>query len=591
MLFLPMLLAAQELLPSSQVLVTDKELTLEQVRQEPGFSPFADRHLNLGFSTSHVWVALSLSNTSMKPETRILELDNPLLESVTLYADDGSLSGEAGMLHIRPTQDHIRPAFILELPPESQQMVWLHIRNTTTALQFGLSLKTSDTFAADDLFTRYSILLFIGMLVSLWLLSLLMYLYTKDSSYGLYALYLAVLFFQQLTYVGFLPLYAPAWFTRIDNAIVVPKVGMMIIAAALYARAFLDTVRLPKIDRIYRIMIVVTAIEIPLVGTSWSYLPELMVLTGLLFIIFNTAAGVIVYRRGHAEARFFIAGWSILIIGYLLMIVDAFGWVSVMYRFPELIMLSTVVEALLLILAFVDRFQLYQQQKLVIEKRYNRLLMNQKERVENEVVRRTEELHRSMSEKETLFKELHHRVKNNLQLILSIIRLQKNRTLSEEARSESALLERRIETIAKTYEILYQSDDINRVDMQQYLKALSRSLISGFSQEKIRSSCECHLELPLREAVYIGLIFNELVTNALKYAYTDTADAVISVSINTEGESHRLEIVTPDGEPSESTVGEGLGMTIVRTLVYDQLGGTIEHADRHFTHTIIRFAL
>ncbi|GEM_PF-2790199 len=575
------------LLQKEGILVTDRNLTAAEAAASGMFQPFDSEQINLGFSKKHLWVRLTLTNPGDTPEETMLVLDNPLLETVDLYPHRHPPARHAGMLHILPRQSHILPAFSLTLPPHASLPVLLHIRNTTTALQFGIRSENPERFYRDDRTMQNTILLLGGMLLSLALLSVMMYFYSRDRSYLLYLFYLGALIFQQLTYTGFLPLYAPAWFTRIDNLIVVPKVALMIIAAALYARAFLRTEQWPEIDRIYRFFVFFTLVQIPFAGTPWFYFPEATVLTGFLFILFNTAAGIIIYRRGHREARFFIAAWLMLVVSYLLMIADALGLISVMHLFRELIMAVTVVEALLLMLAFVDRYQVYQGQKLSLEQRYNRLLSEQKAKTEAEVVRRTAELDRSIREKETLFMELHHRVRNNLQLMLSIIRLQHRRADSEETKEALAALDGRIETIARTHESLYRHHDTALVDMQEYLSRLNTSIIDGLSQERIRFECRCPLSLPPREAVYLGLIVNELIINTLKHASPGNDDA-FSVEMSESDGEYRLDVGAPGLRAASKTRNKGLGLVIVETLATDQLGGTLDYTRDHLR---IRFRL
>lgn len=577
-------------LDSEGILITSKSLSPAAVLQSDGFTPYdKEHHLNLGFTNKHVWLKLSIVNDTSQTQTRMLVLDNPLLETAAYDPLDGSKPRFAGMLHISPDQSNLRPAFSITLGAHQTQTALLHVVNTTTALQFGLALHSPRSFESKDRTLQHMIVLFIGMICAFGILSLTMYFYARDTSYLYYVLYLCTLLFQQLTYTGFLPMYAPQWFTRLDDHIVVPKIALMIAAAALYARSFLKTRRWPGIDRIYRLFILVCLAQIPLVGTAWFYLPEFTVFTGLLFILFNTVAGIMIYRRGHKEARFFIAAWLMLVVGYSLMIVDALGWVSIMYRFPELILAATAIEALLLLLAFIDRFYLYQQQKLAYERRYNRLLSDQNAQIETKVIERTDALNHALHARETLYKELHHRVKNNLQLILSIIRLQARRADRHETAEQLQQLQGRIETIARTHELLYQQEGVETVDMNDYLKTFSRSMLHALTPANFRFQCDCTERLPLREAVYVGLIVNELFTNALKHA-TNGEEPLFGIRLKYASGAYRLEVTTPYHAYAHEN-GNGLGLTIVHTLVVDQLGGTLEQTENDRTHTRIRFTL
>lgn len=567
------------LIQKSGYCLTEQSLSVKSAENCDTYKPFdaTHEHLNFGFTDAHVWVKLLLENVAENVTQSVLKLDNPLLEEADLYCH-GLRPQHQGLLQ-RQYPDTIDPAFVLQLAPRQQMACLLHLHNGATTLEFGLHLLPPERFVAQERHRYDTIVFFLGMLLSLAILSLLMYLYARDSSYLLYLFYLATLVFQQVTYTGFLPLSAPLWFNRIDNAIVVPKVALMIIAAALYARAFLRTAQWSEIDRVYRFFIWITLLQIPLVGTPWFYHPEVTVITGLFFVLFNTYAGVAIYRRGYKPARFFVLAWLLLAAGYLVMIFDALGYLSVMYRFPMLIMAMTTLEAILLLLAFVDRFYHYQLQKLAYEQRYNRLLTEQKEAVEREVTRQTAELHEAVEEKETLFRELHHRVKNNLQLILSIVRLQRNRAKQKETREALNTFEQRVATIANTHEILLQEGGMEMVDMQVYLQSLCGDLMEAFSREEMQYRCSSDVRLPLREAVYVGLIVNELVTNMFKHATPD-AQMCVTIGLHKSQDFYLLQVDAP-AQPQNSVVNSnGLGQIIVKTLAEEQLGGTIEtHLD------------
>ncbi len=546
-----------------------------------------DQHLNFGFSSQHLWIKPKLHNRSDKTLHALLVLDNPLLEIADLYCQNLPKQHQ-GLLQ-RESTHTLSPAFKLDFAPHEELQCLLHIHNRATTLQIGLTMQSLETFKHSEQFREDLILFFLGMLCSTAILSFLMYLYAKDSSYLLYIFYLATLVFQQVTYTGFLPSLAPLWFNKIDNALVVPKVAVMIVAAALYSRAFLRTQRWKKIDRVYKFFIWFTLLQIPLVGTSYFYLPEMIVLTGLFFVLFNTYAGIAVYNRGCKSARFFVLAWLLLAPAYVGMILDAFGLVSLMYRFPMLIMALTTFEAILLLLAFVDRFYHYQLEKLAYEKRYNQLLTDQKEEVENRVALRTAELKNALDEKETLFQELHHRVKNNLQLILSIVRLQRNRAEQKETKEVLQTFEQRVTTIANTHEMLQYEKGHETVQMQPYLQNLCTGLVKALSKKEFIYKCDSDVKLPLREAIYVGLIINELITNLLKHFKAATYTAVTIILQQTHNK-YQLQIKSPNREKAIQPSGKGLGLLIVKTLVEQQLEGTLHYSDDNDIITI-RFEL
>ncbi|MDA3946443.1 MAG: ATP-binding protein [Helicobacteraceae bacterium] len=579
----------QQLLSHSSVYLDRENRTFDEVIKQH-FSPYDENHINLSFDAeTAVWVELTLVNSGDELIERILEIGNPLLEKVVLFED--SAQQEAGMLQVAEDQHHLNPSFLLTFMPQESKTIWLRIENKTTALQFDLHLKSVDRFYHDDLMSQYTITIFLGIILAFLMYALLLFVYTKDRSYLFYTLYLSTLLFQQMTYVGFLPLHAPLWFTAVDDLIVVPKVAMMIIAAAWFAQSFLKTQQYKRVHRTYNLIVLFLFIQMPLVGTPWFYLPELTVLTGLAFIIFNTCVGLYVYRQGNKQARFFIAGWAVLIIAYLLMIFDAMGVISVMYFLPNLVMWATALEAMFLLLAFVDRLSILQQQKEKLDRDLIHEYSSRQEVIEHEVVEKTAELSSALAQKELLFKELHHRVKNNLQLILSLMRLQNDTYECDKENTFLQQLEGRIRAIARTHEMLYQNNEAETVDMEEYVERYIDELKNSMPNDKMIFESAIEASLPLKKAVYVGLVINELVSNTLKHAYGEAGGRVY-IALKLIDNRYVLEVADEGiGYDPQETRSKSLGLILVKSLVEEQLEGSLTFDNSNGSHYIMRFSL
>ena len=580
----------QSLLDQSNVYYDQKNLSFENVKEQ-SFTPLNESYINRAFDAkTTAWIHLSLYNPSDEQLKVVLEVNNPRLEQVTLFNKDKQEL--RGMLHVNKKESHIYPSFKVTLRAQEHRDVWLKVRNTTTALQFEVTMKSPLQYHSDDHSRQNSIVFFLGVLCAFLGLSLMLYIYLKDDSYLYYALYLMTLIFQQMTYVGFLPLYAPQWFIEIDNLIAVPKISLMIIAAAWYAMHFLKTKRFPKIHRTYQSIIVVIFMTMPIVGTPYFYYPEVSILIGLGFIIFNTVAGIYVYTQGTKQARFFIAGWLVLIVAYLLMIADALGAINGMHKLPSLLLWATSLEALFLLLAFVDWFALIQFEKEQLHDEFIREHSIRQKIIEAEVEEKTTELSLVLKQKQLLFKELHHRVKNNLQLILSLLRLQADKGDCGEGNTVLGQLEGRVLAIARTHELLnYESDVIDIIDMQEYVENYLEEMENTLDDNAIQFHCNIDAELPLKEATYVGLVINELVTNAIKYAFSGNGG---NITINLKKEDGKFHFEVSDdgrGYQSSEVSSISLGLSLVRTLIEEQLEGTIEYKKSSGSQYVMRFGI
>jgi PAS domain S-box-containing protein len=202
---------------------------------------------------------------------------------------------------------------------------------------------------------------------------------------------------------------------------------------------------------------------------------------------------------------------------------------------------------------------------------------------------------RSLREKETLLKEVHHRVKNNLQVVGSIIGLQANRLTDPEVQRVFDELRGRIHAIALLHERLYRSRDLGAIDLSAYVDGVvgdaARAAGAGPERVTVRAP-EAPVTLGIDEAVAVGLVANELVSNAFKHGSRHGVKARIEVELAVERELARL-TVSDDGPGFPAGfVAEGrktLGILLLRRLA-KQLGGELRFSSAP-TQVVLTFRL
>ncbi|MFH1941476.1 MAG: histidine kinase dimerization/phosphoacceptor domain -containing protein, partial [bacterium] len=198
-----------------------------------------------------------------------------------------------------------------------------------------------------------------------------------------------------------------------------------------------------------------------------------------------------------------------------------------------------------------------------------------------------EQIKASLREKEILLNEIHHRVKNNLQIICSLLNLQVNKVKSKQVRDILEENKNRIRSMALIHEKLYQSDDFARIDLTEYIRSLTTELFHAYRVDSNRVELRTNIKevtLSLDMAVPCGLLINELVTNALKHAFpapsdkTDFRRGCIEVSLSSKDNIYTL-LVRDDGiglpENVELSKPITLGMQLIHALT-DQLDATVE---------------
>jgi PAS domain S-box-containing protein len=212
-------------------------------------------------------------------------------------------------------------------------------------------------------------------------------------------------------------------------------------------------------------------------------------------------------------------------------------------------------------------------------------LVDARERLETELTerRRAEaQVVVSLREKEVLLKEIHHRVKNNLQVISSLLSLQARHVQDQQVIGVLQESRQRIRSMALVHEKLYQSQDLTRIDFAEYLRSLASYLFRSYELTPRLVSLVVAADdvfLGIDTAIPCGLLVSELISNALKHAFPDGRGGEVLVAIRSGRDGHLTLTVSDDGVgfPEDLDLGNtrSLGLQLVNTLV-SQIDGTIE---------------
>ncbi|MCE2743612.1 MAG: sensor histidine kinase [Fluviicola sp.] len=184
-------------------------------------------------------------------------------------------------------------------------------------------------------------------------------------------------------------------------------------------------------------------------------------------------------------------------------------------------------------------------------------------------------------EKTAMVKEIHHRVKNNLQVIVSLLRLQSHELENEEAIEKFRDTTSRVLTMSLIHEKMYQTEELSKINIEEYFRSLARDLIHSYQiQYEVKTTIQCSIEkLGLKPIVPLALIINELFSNSLKYAFNDITDAKIDMKLNQIDEDTFSLEYSDNGQWKKPIKEHSFGLSLIESLT-DQLDGTIS-----FSHT------
>lgn len=195
---------------------------------------------------------------------------------------------------------------------------------------------------------------------------------------------------------------------------------------------------------------------------------------------------------------------------------------------------------------------------------------------------------------EILIREIHHRVKNNLQIITGLLDLQSLQIDDPETRLLFQESKSRVKSMALVHERIYQSEDLSRIDYRDYVEQLTGYLFDTWSPENVRYEIKTDpVVLNIDTAIPTGIILNELVTNALKHAFPNGREGNISVSLLQENNNARL-VVADDGigmsDEIDIKTSKTLGLELVNALV-QQLNASVDVETGNGTTFDIRIPL
>jgi two-component sensor histidine kinase len=207
-----------------------------------------------------------------------------------------------------------------------------------------------------------------------------------------------------------------------------------------------------------------------------------------------------------------------------------------------------------------------------------------------------EKNHASLKEKEILLKEIHHRVKNNMQVISSLLKIQEKNTDDKKAKDVLKISQDRVRVMSTIHETLYQSDNLAKIELGSYLTKLATAILHSYQtnpgQIKLIINSE-EIYISIGQASPLGLIINELITNSLKYAFPDNREGEINISVKKLQEKH-IELIVMDngiGFSNSSVNGNTIrfGHKLVSALVENQLKGSISMGNNSGTKYTIKF--
>ena len=206
------------------------------------------------------------------------------------------------------------------------------------------------------------------------------------------------------------------------------------------------------------------------------------------------------------------------------------------------------------------------------------------------------EIEKQIKEKETLLREIHHRVKNNLQTVSSLLSLQSRNIEDKKMKSIIKSSQNRVISMAMVHEMLYMRDDLSKIEYKSYVQELSEYLIRSLkgSENNVKLNIDIpDIKLGIDTAIPLGLLINEAITNALKYGITDENEGEISIAMKHEENNDYVLIIGDNGIGFPDTIDykttKSLGLKLIHNLARQLKGSIDKDYTKKGTNYIVKF--
>lgn len=531
-----------------------------------------------------VWIKITIKNNSNKPILKIIEYNNPLTTNIDFFDSNKNIHLKDGFLIDNLDKSTINPIFKIEINPNEENIYFIKATSNITTLIVDLKLWDENVFYKKEIKHQLILSLFFGAMFILGIYNLFIYLFTKDKSYLYYVLYIFGLILHHLVYVGFAKLYI----FNLETLKIIIELAALFVALPIYflgffTKSFLQTIKYPKLNKILNIFLIIIPLSIIfflLTEEYDKYRTNLL----MLFLIFLMIVTIYASLNKNRQAYFILFAWFVFLSSGLLMTLSSMGIYNTL-PFPYLIEVSFVLEAVIFSIALANRITNLQKEKNEANQKLIVQQENETKRLSKEVDLRTKDLKVALGEKEVLLKELNHRVKNNMQTIVSLIRLQSDEIEDEKLKDILLTTQNRIAAMGHLHELLYNQENINFIDVYEYFETLVDEVKSSYD-ESINIHLDIKTKLKMEQAIYCGLMINELITNSFKYAFLNKKG---NIYITLEKSNNILKLSVKDdgvGFDKDNTTFS-LGLTLVNTLAINQLKGEMDIKSKNGTSITI----
>lgn len=535
------------------------------------------------------WLKVSFHNSASIPQSRILFFTESNIEYIDLYHKEGlnwiqEASGAAVQIAQRTINSHLM-AFKITLQPNEISTHYIHIHSLLPSFE-EIRLVSEQDFAEYEKKALLVYVVYFGILLTTFIYSLIIAMTIKEKILVVNTLYLLFSFIWILLNSGLYSYFFPsfvAW--RLSCSISISYI-LLIEFAKFFVNLKEISVHLHRAVLLLQALLLTTAI---LSFIDMTLGISLLVYIGFIVLTFLiTAIVILLFTSIKAIIKVYLIILLPLLTSLLIYLFASSNVIEPNFKYQYFYVLGSLIELNGFALLSIFYILTMKKEKEKEKHELDILRENYTRQLEHEILEKTQELHATNQELEknihyqtALMQEIHHRVKNNLQMIVSIISLEMLKSKSEETTNMLKNTILRIQSISSLHEMLYTSFDITSISLSEYCQNLIHSVRSMFNDvdAKIRISCNDQ-NIGMRDAIHLGLIIVELVSNAIKHN-KNMKNLTVAVRINFSHSKLSL-IIKDNGKGFDlhaTDLSKSVGINLITTIA-----NSFNNVNYHFYH-------
>lgn len=538
------------------------KLEFNEVKKKK-FKKLNNNNIQLGYTEDNLWVKFSIKNSSNKKLERYITITNPMLDTIELYTkneNENFRKETQGILHLDKYDrgNIFHSSFKIAFKKNETKKFYYKTHSISSAIYFELFVKDSRKLYEDEFSYQLVESLFFGAMIALVLYNLFIFYFTKDKAYLFYVFFLFFTILNHASYSVMIDYIIGEKYSHIDAFFAVYYLSFAAIFALLFIYEILN-IKQYKVLKTIVFTFLFLIISTMIVSTQNNYLIEVTTIISFICMILVLYLAIFSLTKKHPLAKYVFIAWSINTLGLFSLAFKQYGIPNFIDYFPYFFELTSFTEAIIFSVALASK------------------------------INKTKELEQSVAKNKILTRELHHRVKNNMQFIILMYRLKLANLTTNEIDEKLKETEGSIQAMSQTHEILYNQENLETIDTKLYFENLIDELKRSFDTKNIKIKLEIFATLDTQKAIYCGIILNELITNSFKYAFSKNTG---QISISLKKEKNRNIFILKDngiGFNYKEKKDESFGLSFIEEMVKNELKGNIFFKNQEGTKVLISF--